>query len=92
MSVAPNTCNALFNHTKNGLIMHINFSEVLSAKYFEKYITVKCIISGKSEIPYSVPKKVKIKCPKKDKYCKGDSCTFNNDADSIIEISHKHIL
>lgn len=62
------------------------YSDVSSSKYYNKPITVRCIISGKSIAPYIVPKKVKIDCiPGNDSDC--NACQFKVTEARIIEIN-----
>lgn len=62
------------------------YNDVSSSKYYNKPITVKCIISGKSTSPYIVPKKIKIECvPNNDSDCK--ICIYRSTENKILEIN-----
>lgn len=56
--------------------MQVSFSEILHSKYYNKTISVKCIVSGKSIKPYLIPKKIKILCNPQNKRCLGETCKF----------------
>jgi MCM P-loop domain len=69
-------------------MIRVSFSDVLNSKYYGKPIAVKCIVSGKSLSPYTVPKRLKVKCPDDEcehkKYCKVKGETIEISAvDSI---------
>lgn len=55
--------------------MKNKLNEISEAKYYNKPVTVVCVVSGKSIAPYYVPKIVNIKC---GKLCK-EGCRFNVD-------------
>lgn len=59
--------------------------DLSSAKYHNKSIRVKCIISGKSVAPYCIPKRIRITCtPKEDDMC--DTCKYKKDRNKEISI------
>lgn len=46
--------------------MYNNFDEVLESKFHNKPIKLQCIVSGKSLVPYHVPKTISVKCLTKE--------------------------
>ena len=65
--------------------------EISSAKFHNKKIKVKCIVSGKSLSPYCVPKKVRIKCSTKDK-ANCENCHLHEEKEHTIEAVDENIL
>lgn len=65
--------------------------QISSAKFYNKPIKVRCIISGKSLAPYCVPKKVKIAChPRSEDYC--ETCPFKKNKEATIHPVDENIL
>lgn len=64
------------------------FDDVVESRFHNKSIKVQCIVSGKSLVPYHIPKTIKIKClnPK----CKG--CRIQNETTVEIDATDQNIL
>ncbi len=43
-------------------MLSLSFDEVIKSKYHNKPIRLRCIITGKSLVPYHIPKRIKVKC------------------------------
>lgn len=60
--------------------------DVSSAKYHNKPITARCLISGKSIAPYAIPKKIKVDCiPDEHNDCK--FCIYKSTSSNILDIN-----
>ena len=63
----------------------IKNKDLSSAKYHNKPIRVRCIISGKSIAPYCIPRKIRINCtPKEEEMCK--ECKYRKDRNKEIDV------
>lgn len=65
-----------------------NFDDVIESKYHNQKIKIQCIITGKSLVPYHIPKKIEVKC--NNKKCKG--CRIQEATSVEIDATDQNIL
>ncbi|MBT9174572.1 MAG: hypothetical protein DDT22_00232 [candidate division WS2 bacterium] len=56
----------------------VSLSDAVKPDYFRKKIRFRCIVTGKSIMPYHIPKKIKIICSNKNKRCITNDCINYN--------------
>lgn len=70
------------------MLPYNSFDEVIESRFHNKPITIQAIVSGKSLVPYHIPKIIKIRCLSKK--CKG--CKIQEETTIDIDASDQNIL
>ncbi len=68
--------------------MYNTYDEVIESKFHNKKIKIQAIVTGKTLVPYHVPKVISVKCL--NERCKG--CQIQNETDIEIDASDNTIL
>jgi len=67
-----------------------NLADITKAEFQNRPILIRCIVSGKNTTPYSIPRKLTIKCtsPK----CSEGACEYQKWKEVILKAEDERVL